>query len=531
MKWIPVLVFFVITIAVALFSWRKTRKENLRSLSGLFFANRKLGFVAVGFGLLFANINTASFIGENELTYTNNMSVMAWGVTSVFAMLIVSEFILPVYLNAGFSTTPDYLEARYDKSVKRVVSVIFLANYIINLLPSVLYSGAVAFDGLFGFSDILKMNYWTVIWILIWIMGSIGALYSLLGGLRAITVSDTVLGLAMFTGGLLLPFFALQYLGDGNWLNGLHIILTSKTEHLNSIGNARDAIPFSTLFTGMLLVNLYYWGTEQYIVQQALGSKDLVSCQKGIAVACAGKLILPLLLNIPGVIAVHLYDRLPNTVSVFSKLAGDVSSPVYTGFWAALLFGAALTTFNAGLNSSSTLFVLNIYKPFIEKKQQQKEEDYLRVAKRFEIILCFAAMFIAPFILFAKGGLYTYLQKVGGLFSLPIFTILLLGMLTKRVSAFAAKTGLVFFIITYGITQFAVQIQLHFLHVLAILFLLTTCLILLISFFKPNNKPLELVQNSAVKLTPWKNRHFVSFLLIVSMILIYILFSPAGLAK
>lgn len=523
--------FLFITILVAVFSWFKTRKENLNSLSGLFFANRKLGFVAVGFGLLFANINTASFLGENELSYTNNMSVMAWGVTSVFAMLLVSEFILPVYLRAGIATTPDFLEARYDRSVKSVVSIIFLANYIINLLPSVLYSGAVAFDGLFGFSVYFKSDYWTTIWILIWIMGAIGALYSLLGGLRAITVSDTLLGFAMFTGGLLLPFFALQFLGNGNWQEGLHIVLTTKTEHLNSIGSSTDAIPFSTLFTGMLLVNLYYWGTEQYIVQQALGSKDLVSCQKGIAVACLGKLILPLLLNIPGVIAVHMYHELPNSTAVFSKLAGDVSSPVYAGFMAALLFGAALTTFNAGLNSSSTLFVLNIYKPFIAKPEQENETNYLRVAKKFEIILCLFAMFIAPFILFAKGGLYTYLQKIGGLFSVPIFTILIVGLLTKKVPPIAAKIGLVFFIVLYAITQFVIDMQLHFLHILAILFFLTTIIMLIIGWWKPMQVPFKLKTNTLVCIKPWSNRHVVSFVLLLIMVFLFFLFSTYGVVQ
>lgn len=188
------IIFLVITIAVALWSWIQTRKEQLNTLSGLFFANRKLGFIAVGCGLLFANINTASFIGENELTYTNNMSVMTWGVTSVFAMLIVSEFIIPVYLKAGIATTPDFLEARYDRQTKSIVSVIFLANYIINLLPSVLYSGAVAFNGLFHISENYKIDYWATIWMLVWLMGIIGGLYAFLGGLKAITVSDVLMG-------------------------------------------------------------------------------------------------------------------------------------------------------------------------------------------------------------------------------------------------------------------------------------------------------------------------------------------------
>src|SRR5690606_20197091 len=107
-------------------------------------------------------------------------------------------------------------------------------------------------------------------------------------------------------------------------------------------------------FTGMLLVNLYYWGTEQYIVQQVLGSRDLATCQKGIALACVGKLASVLLLNIPGLIAVHMYTGMQNTAAVFPRMVSDVSPPVFIGYMAAILFGAAFTTFNAGLNSAST---------------------------------------------------------------------------------------------------------------------------------------------------------------------------------
>jgi SSS family solute:Na+ symporter len=532
MNTIALLTFLALTGVVALLSWLMTRKEQLNTLSGLFFANRKLGFISVGSGLLFANINTALFVGENELTYTNNMSVMAWGVTSVIAMLLVSEFIMPIYLRYGIATTPDYLEARYDKSTKLIVSLIFLVNYIVNLLPAVLYSGAVAFNGLFRFSEIYKIDYWTTIWILIWLMGITGALYTLLGGLKAITVSDALLGFGMFTGGLLLPLFALNYLGAGSLEAGLHKVLSSKTEHLNSIGAPGDAIPFSTLFTGMLLVNLYYWGTEQYIVQQVLGSRDLETCQKGIALAGLGKIICPLLINIPGVIAVHMYSSLPNTAEVFPQLVSDVSPPVYSGFVAALLFGAALTTFNAGLNSSSTLFVLNVYKPWSVKKNLTiPESGYVRVAKRFEIIICLIAMLIAPFIIFASNGFYTYVQTVGGLFSVPIFTILLVGFLTKRVPPVAAKTGLCFFIVCYGITQLFIDVHIHFLHVLAILFILTTALMLLIGKYKPLAIPYKPQKAGPVDVSPWKRRHWFSLVLLLMVILLYLIFSPLGLVK
>jgi SSS family solute:Na+ symporter len=533
MSAIAIISFLFFTGLVAIISWNKTRRQRADTLTGRFLAGRSLGFLFSGGALLFANINTATIIGENELVYTNNMTVIAWGLTSVFAMLIVSEFFMPIYLRTGISTTPDYLGARYDSSTKKMVSLIFLISYVINLLPSVLYAGAVAFNGLFRFSALYHIDYWTTIWILIWLMGATGGLYSILGGLRAIAVSDALLGLGIFAGGILLPFFGLKWLGHGDIGEGLRLVLSQKKEHLNSIGSAADPIPFATLFTGMLLVNLYYWGTEQYIVQQVLASRDLKTCQKAIALACGGKLISPLLLNIPGLIAVHVFTAAPsNTAEIFPRLAGLVSPPFIAGYIAAIIFGAGLTTFNAGLNSSGTLFILNFYKPWLQKKgREATERQLIGVAKRFELFACLTAMFIAPFIVFARRGFYTYVQTVNGFFNVPILTIIFIGFVTRRVPPIAAKIGLWFFIICYGASQLLFTVPLHFLHVLAILFVLTSALMLLIGKLYPMPVPYRQKLNNLVDIQPWKNRHITAILLLLLMVFIFFIFSRAGLAK
>lgn len=522
---------FFIGLAVFI-SWYKARRKKLNTLNRFLLADRSLGFWLVGSGLLFTNINTSTIIGENELVYTHNMSIMAWGITSVLAMLLVSEFIMPMYIRLGISTTPDFLTARYGNNVGNIVSIIFLVSYMVNLLPSVLYSGAVALNGLFNFSGVFNIDYWTAIWIIVWVMGSAGCVFTILGGLRATTISDTLLGVGLFAGGLILPILGLRYLGHGSMQQGLTILLTNHKEHFNSIGSSSDPIPFSTLFTGMLLVNLYYWGTEQYIVQQALASKDLKTCQKGIAVASLGKLISPLFLNIPGLIAVHIFSHLHNTAEAFPLLDRLVSPPIISGFIAAIIFGAALTTFNAGLNSSSTLFTLNIYKPWLEKRSQRvQEKKLIRAAKRFEIVVCLIAIMIAPLIIFAKHGFYTYVQTVNGFFNVPIFTIMFIGLVTRKVPALAAKVGLTFFIVTYGLTQLVFDLHIHFLHILAILFVITCGIMFVIGKLYPMPVPYHHKTNNLVSLEPWKNRHIWAVVLIILMILTFIMFSPLFLAK
>ncbi|MBB2147573.1 solute:sodium symporter family transporter [Pedobacter gandavensis] len=523
--------FILITFLVGAISWFKTRRQKITTAAGLFLANRSLTFTAVGTALFFTNISAAEFVGNSESVYVNNMSVMAWGVSSVFAMVLVSEFIIPIYLKGAMSTTPDFLESRYDSATKKLVSLLFLISYVVNLLPIVLYSGAVALNGVFHFSDHWNISYGNSIWILIWCIGLIGSLYSILGGLKAIVISDLVLGVFMFTAALLLAYFGLRHIGNGDPLLGIHTILSSKTEHFNSIGSAKDAVPFSTIFTGMILMNLFYWGTEQVIVQQALASADLKTSQKGIALACVGKLLGPLLFILPGIIAVHLYSNLHNTTETFSRVVSDVSPPMLSGFIAAVILGAAITSFSPALNSASTLFILNLYKPFKELKGKPvSEQDLLKNSRRFEMFAALLAMFIAPLLLFSNGNFYTFMQKMNAAFSIPIFSIMFVGFVTKKVPPIAAKIGLAFCFSGYILTQMVFDTGIHFLHILTILFLLTIAIMLIIGKMFPMQNDYVAQNKQVVDLKPWKNRHWFNGLLILLMILLFLLFSKIGIA-
>jgi SSS family solute:Na+ symporter len=526
-----ILGFFFFTILVALISYFKSRKNKINSTAALFFANRSNGYLIVGGSLFLSNINANQFIGENESVYVNNMSVIGWGITSVLAMLIVAEFFLPIYLKTGISTIPDFLEKRYDKSTRTLVTIIFLLSYLINLLPPVLYGGAVAFTGFFDIAGFLHISYWQSIWVMVWGIGTVGCLYSVLGGFRAISVSDSLLGFCMFVIAILLPYYGLKHLGDGDVRTGLNIVLSSKRDHLNAIGGPGDALPFSTLFTGMIVVNLYYWGMEQYIVQQALAARSLKDSQKGIALACLAKLLSPLLINLPGLIGVHLYPSLKNTTAVFPLVVRDTLPAVLIGLTAAIVLGAAITTFNAGLNSSSTLFVLNLYQPYQEKRGRFISElKLIRVSRIFQFLISFLAMLFAPFIIFANQGFYTYLQKVSGIFSVPIFTIVFLGFVTKTTSPVAARAGMFFFMICYCLSQFVFPVKVHYLHVLGILFILTSCVILTVSYFYPLKTPYVMQTRNRVKLQPWENRYYYGAILILLMLMVFFVFSPYGFA-
>jgi len=521
----------LIVFAVVFSTAKAVKNGSKNTVSGFFLANRSNGFLLVGASLYFSNISANQFIGENESVFINNMSVIGWGVTSVFAMLIVSEYFVPIYLKTGISTIPDFLEKRYDAGTKNLVSIVFLFSYILSLLPTVLYGGAVAFNSLFHISERLQIGHWEGLWLTVWFIGLIGLIYSVLGGLRAINISDIILTSGLFVLMIVLPYYGLKYLGEGSFMSGVHILLNEKTAHLNAIGGPDDAIPFSTLFTGMIIVNLYYWGMEQYIVQQILAGKSLQDSQKGIALTCGAKLLSPLLINIPGLIAVHLYTDLANSSAVFPTLAKDVLPAVMAGLTAAVLFGAALNTFNAGLNGASSLFVFNIFRPYrLKRKGSVDEKEILRAGKLFQICVALLAMCIAPFILFSEKGFYFYIQKVSGIFSVPIFTIIFIGFFKTKIPALAAKIAVIFFITCYVLSQFILDLDIHFLHALAIIFLVTTLLMFLIGRIKPMEQSYVLIMDNKVDIKPWANRWYWYLILIVLMVGVYIVFSPLGVA-
>jgi len=531
---VVVISFFIFTALVAIWSLIKYQKSYSSTLTGFFLAGRSNGFVMVGAALLLTNLSANQFIGENESVYINNLSVIGWGVTSVLAMLLVSEFLLPIYFKHGFKTVPDFLALRYNENTKLFVSIIVLIGYIVNLLPPVLYGGALTLATMFNIPEVFGLSYWQSIWLLVWGLGLIGSMYSILGGLKLIAISDLGLGIGLFILALLIPFFAFWYLGDGDLWKGVLTIFQSKQEYLNAVGSKNDAIPFSTLFTGMLLINFYYWGMEPYIAQQALSAKNLKEAQKGMTLAAGGKLIIPLLINLPGLIAVHLLPGITETTTVFPELLVRIFPEVLVGLSLALVFGAAMTTYTAGLQSSGSLFVFNIYKPLAEKyfNKSPDEQKLVKTGKYFELIISLSAMFIAPFILFAHDGFYTYLQTVSGLFNMPIFTVMILGILTTTVTPRMAQLGLVLYMICYFVAVFIFKSPIHYLHLFALLFFIVAFIMWFGSrLTAPNYSAAYKFEFKGQDYTHyWKNRYIVGTILLVLMIAIYILLSPLGLA-
>lgn len=519
--------FLLFTGFVVIFTYRKVKRDQHHSKDGFFLGGRSLTGGLIASSLILTNLSATSFVGMSAQAYTNNMSVMGWEVASGVTLVIIALLLVPRYLKQGITTIPDFLESRYDMSVKKFVTLLFLCQYVINILPTTLYAGAVVLSEIFDIKDLLGITEFQSIALISATIGLLGFFYAIYGGLKAVVIADTINGIGLIIGGLMIPVFGLIALGHGSFSAGLDTLLTAAPEKLQSVGSEKDPLPFSTLFTGLLLVNLYYWGTDQSIVQRVLGAKNLKEAQKGVIGAGLIKVISPLFLIIPGVIAYHLFGaNAGNPDSMYTRLVNEVLPKPLVGFFVAVMFGAILSTFNGVLNSSTTLFALNVYKPLFGKGKTDLE--LIGKGRIFGVVIAMISICIAPFIMFAPEGLFQYLQMVAGFFSVPIFTIVFVGYISKRVPAIAAKIALAVFVTSYASMQLIFKIELHFLHQLAILFVVCTFLMFAIGYFFPRTTDYQMPINESIDITPWKFRFEASAIVLYMVLGAYIMFSDIG---
>ncbi len=346
-----------------------------------FLAGRGLGATFIAGSLLLTNLSAEQIIGLNGSAYGYNLSSMGWEVTAAVATVLMAFFFLPRYLSGAFTTLPEFLSARFDEGVRRMTVVLFMLGYGLVTIPSVLYSGSIAVLKLFDLPELLQLDYSTSLVLTILVIGALGASYAILGGLRAVAVSDTLNGVGLLIVGVAVPWLGLRLLGEGSVGDGLNILLTTETHKLNAIGGPTDPTPFATLFTGMVFANLFYWCTNQYVIQRTLAARSLAEGQKGVLISGFFKVLVPLLMMIPGVVAYHLYGpELQSIDLAYPQLVRDVL-PVYaTGFFLAVLLGAVLSSFNSLINSASTLFCIDVYQPLAGRAVS--DDELVRVAKR-----------------------------------------------------------------------------------------------------------------------------------------------------
>jgi len=540
MELIAIVSFVLFTGMVGLATWWLTRHDDHASTTGFFLAGRSLSFPLIAGSLLLTNLSTEQMIGLNGAAFADGLAVMVWEVVAVLGLVAMALFFLPRFLKSGISTVPQYLELRYDRQTQFITNLIFLVAYVGILLPIILYTGATGLIGMLNIQELLGLaSHTATLWVIVWMVGIVGSIYALFGGLRTVAVSDTLNGAGLLVGGFLITGFALHALGDGEGIGaGITTLRELPDEYFNSVGGPETSVPFTTIFTGILLLNLFYWTTNQQIIQRTLGASSLAEGQKGVLLTGFLKLLGPLYLVLPGIIAFALFagqDVRPD--HAYGLLVSTVLPKPLVGFFAAVMAGAILSSFNSALNSSCTMFSLGIYKDVL--RPGASEQEVVRSGKIFGWIVAATAMSLAP-LLANTTSIFAYLQKMNGIYFIPIFAVVLVGMLTRRVPPLAAKVALItgFIIIATGyfVPPFdSIVAAMHEFHFLGIVFAYLVIIMLIIGELKPRTEEWTQIDVKAVDLTPWRHARLAGAALVIAVILIYTFFAdfsvlarPAG---
>jgi SSS family solute:Na+ symporter len=511
------LTFVAFTAFVAFISWRVTRKDNTETSTGYFLAGRSLSWFVVGGSLLLTNLSTEQLVGLNGNAFQHGMLVMAWEVWSSLSIVAMAIIFLPRYLKSGITTIPQFLDLRYGRGVRTFTSVMFLAAIIVVVLPFVLYSGSIFMIEVFNVPELTgwqgedgKMNNLILVASL---LAAIGGCYAILGGLKAVAVSDTINGVGLVIGGLMVPALGLAFIGDGSVTAGLSVINETHPERLSSIGDADSNIPWATLLTGMTLITTYYWCTNQGIVQRTFASKSLAEGQKGVLFAALMKLAGPLYLVLPGIIAWHIARtgdlRPENANNAYGFLVNQVMPTWAKGFFAATIFGAILSSFNSFLNSGTTLLSIDLYKGAINPDASEK--SVVRVGKIFGTMIVPLSVFLTAMIAgdAEKDGLFDTMKQYAAVIQIPLLTIIFVGFISKRAPSMSAIAGLAVgmaFQFYFGVLQGNVIFgtELHWLHVLFINFILMVTVMTIIRYAAPRPEPYVQKYSEDVEITPWR---------------------------
>ena len=546
MIWIA-LSFLFFTVMVAVISAWKTRDDKLDTAEGYFLAGRGLPGIVIAGSLLLTNLSAEQLVGTNGQGWASNMSPIGWEVGALFTLFALALWFLPTYLKMGTTTIPQLMEARFGRGTKLMFSFVIVVMYSILNLPVILYSGAVVFENIFDISGIFGIGKFQAVAILCVVIGIIGGCYAIFGGLKAVAVSDTINGIGLIIGGLMIPFLALTLLGHettgGGLVEGVKYLVQTEPEKLNAWASwdaAEPALPWPLIFTGMFFNNLYWWCTNQSFVQRALAAKSLKEGQKGAIYCGFLKTIGFFYLVLPGVIAYHLpsiQDKLAAAGSsaidfAYPALVSAVVPKPVMGFFAAVLFGAILSSFNSVLNSASTMFTLDLYRTAINPKASDMQ--CVKVGKIYGTCAGAVAICVAPFVMFAQG-ITTFLNSMSQFVSLPILFTVLGALIFRKAPKYAPKVITAVHVIAYGAFMIIKPCYptsgepIHYLYAIAVLFVVEFAIMWYLNKYRGTEDYVP-ADVGAVDLTPWKYRHIVCIIGIILAIGIYILFSPIGIA-
>jgi SSS family solute:Na+ symporter len=450
-----VFIIYFIVVSVYGYTVYRKRKQDEQDAKAYFLAEGNLTWWAIGASLIASNISAEQFIGMSGEGFFLGIAVAAYEWLAAIALIIVAVWFIPVYLKNKIYTMPQFLKTRYNESTALIMAVFWLFLYVFVNLTSILYLGAVAINGLAG------GQYLHVIMVGL----AVFALFISLGGMKVVAYTDVIQVAVLIIGGLVTSYIALttvgQYFGVGeNAIAGFKVLMKEAPEHFKMIipkptaTSSQLEIDKYLTFPGLLsyaagiwIINLNYWGCNQYITQRALGA-DLQTARTGILFAGMLKLLMPLIVMLPGIAAYVLYTNghLPQLVGGKDGAYSAVLTFLPTGLKGlsvAALTAAIVASLAGKVNSISTIYTLDIHKKYIQKDAGEKQQVNIGRLAVFAAMLL-AVLFTWNDVLGIGGvGGFTYIQKYTGFISPGVFAMFFLGMFWKRTTGTAAIVGVI----------------------------------------------------------------------------------------
>ena len=495
----------------------RDKKGKQKNAEDYFLASKSLPWWAVGTSLIAANISAEQFIGMSGSGFALGLAIASYEWMAAITLLVVGKYFLPIFIEKGLYTIPEFIEKRYSTNLKTILAIFWIALFVFVNLTTVLFLGGKALDTIIGVGDgAILLN--SIIG-----LGLFAAAYSLWGGLASVAWTDVIQVIILIFGGLLMTYFALLNVTDsGSFIDGLKYVYEKAPERFSMIlskgeiikpngGDAWWDLPgLAVLIGGMWVANLYYWGFNQYIIQRTLAAKSLAEGQKGIVFAAFLKLIIPVIVVLPGIIAyVMNIDESgfltassvdPGFIGAAGNFANDNAAPWLIknfipvgvkGLILAALAAAIVSSLASMLNSTSTIFTMDIYKSHFNKNAS--DAKMVSIGRITAVVALIIAIIIAPQ-LGSLGQVFIFIQEYTGVVSPGILAVFLMGLFYKKATNNAAIWGAIlsipiamyFKVAPKGWNEASIFVELPFMHQMGYTCLATIAIITIISYLEGN---------------------------------------------
>ncbi len=456
-------------------------KSHEKNTEDYFLASKSLPWWAIGASLIAANISAEQIIGMSGSGFAIGLAIASYEWMAAITLLIVGKFFLPIFLKREIYTMPQFLEQRYDTRVRTTMAIFWLGVYVLVNLTSVLWLGGLAIETVSGIPALFGMTFIAIFSIA----------YSLYGGLKAVAYTDIIQVVLLVLGGFFLTYLCLDQISQGEGaLAGFQVLTTQAPEKFDMIldkshANYIDLPGLSVLVGGLWIMNLSYWGFNQYIIQRALAAKNIHEAHKGIAFAAFLKILMPVIVVLPGICAFILQPDLARPDQAYPEMMNLMPHGLKGLIFAALI-AAIVSSVASMTNSISTIFTMDIYKHI---RQDESSHHYVNVGRMASLISLVIALVVAEPLLAGFEQAFQYIQEFTGFFTPGICVIFMLGLFYKKATANGALTAAIGSAVFSLILKFAFP-DMPFMDRVGIVFILCAVLAILMSL-KPSPAHLE----------------------------------------